>query len=127
MVGMLKHTLILPTGDPKLAARLLGEALEDLAVVPMLIFGKGAEAEQCVKWADQLASRTSGASFRRVIWIRENPSQEVAAVLGTLKGLSPAAVLAVVNFHQDVKAEFTSWAGLDPIELEAAFMKGDSA
>lgn len=127
MAGMLKHTLILPAGDSKLAARLLREALEDLAVVPMLIFGKGPEAEQRVKWADQLASRTTGESFRRVIWIRENPPQAVAAVLGTLKGLSPTAVLAVVNFHQDVKAEFTSWSGLGPIELEAAFMKGDSA
>lgn len=127
MAGMLKHTLILPAGDPKLAARLLREALEDLAVVPMLIFGKGAEAEQCVKWADQLSSRPTGKSYRRVIWIRENPPQEVAAVLSTLKGLSPTVVLAVVNFHQNVKAEFTSWTGLGPIELEAAFMKGDSA
>jgi hypothetical protein len=30
MAGMLKHTLILPAGDSKLAARLLREALEDL-------------------------------------------------------------------------------------------------
>jgi len=127
MPGMLKHTLILPTGDPNLAARLLREAVEDLTVVPMLIFGQGPEAEQCVNWADQLASRTTGESFRRVVWIRESPSQGVAAVLSTLKGLSPTAVLAVVNFHQNVKAQFTSWAGLGPIELEAAFMKGDSA
>lgn len=127
MPGMLKRTLILPIDTPDLAAKYLQSAIDDLAVVPMLVFGQGETVERVVDWADQLASRGGDASGRRVVWIRDRTPAPIAAALGTLKGLGANAQVAVVNFHQEVKQQFDDLTKVSPLELEGAFLAGECA
>ena len=54
---MLKNTLVLPDGDSKLAAKLLQEAIDDLDVVLMLIFGTDPPAEEGVVRVRDVAGR----------------------------------------------------------------------
>lgn len=60
--------MILPERDARLTARILEAAIDSLDVILMLIFGKGAQAEKIVEWADRLCEKTrtaGGSTVRR--------------------------------------------------------------
>src|SRR6266853_1229636 len=101
---MLKNTLILPAGDDALAATLLRNAINDLDVILMLVFGTGANIEQIITWADQLCNKTNagGVMVRRVVWIT-SATGAVAAILTPIAGAA-SPMVAVLGFHGDLKA-----------------------
>jgi hypothetical protein len=130
---MLRNTLILPVESPELAGRLLRDAVADLDVVLMLVFGTGASVEQVVTWADQLANKTQlpgGGNLRRVVWLRNGDA------LAGLDGLRPLfadlkqegegqlPLAAVLDFHDQVKGAIVAGQPTDPIKLELLFLKG---
>lgn len=126
---MLKNTLILPVDDPDLAAQQLGAAIGDLHVVLMLVFGKGAEIEQIIDWADQLADKGDFGlgNLRRVVWIREREAGPVGETIRGIKGaetIDEDTVVAVLNFHDVIKVTLRQGDVIDPIELEIAFAAG---
>jgi hypothetical protein len=126
---MLRHTLILPEKDAALAARLLQEAIDDLSIIPMIVLGKGPRTEQVVRWADQLCARSEtpdGECFRRVVWIRDPSPKAIQDVMKLWEDFNTDAKLMVLNFHQQVKVALSNLANVDPIALEAAFLKGSS-
>jgi hypothetical protein len=123
---MLKNTLILPVDDPVLAQRLLEEAIDDLDLVLMLIFGKGEAIERIVGWADKLCNKGSfgtGLSFRRALWIRDPDAPAVHEALERV-ALENPPVVAVLNFHDKVRARLESADGVSPTILEQAFLRG---
>ncbi len=123
---MLKNTLILPDGDAKLAGRMLQDAIDDLDVVLMLIFGTADPAEKVVKWADKLCDKGRFAedkSLRRAVWIRKPGVKPVTDVLKKILPDAPPFV-AVLNFHDEVKATLNREDKITPILLEKAFLKG---
>jgi hypothetical protein len=128
---MLKNTLILPTDDPDLAARLLRQAIDDLDVILMLVFGTGADVEQIVAWADQLCNKSNFGigNFRRVVWIPDlgQPVRDVLAPIFTAAGVGALPRVAVLNFHDVLKATLTDQDPIGPIVLEKAFLQGGLA
>jgi hypothetical protein len=122
---MLRNTLILPSTDAGLAARLFQEAIEDLDVVLMLIVGEGPRIEQLVAWADQLANKTMAMSVnvRRVVWIRD--PHAIAEQLSALLGSDPLPTITVLNFHDQVKDRLVDdGQNLVPLMLERSFLRG---
>ena len=92
---MLENTLILPETDARFAAELLAEAVEDLDVVLMLVFGKDETAKQIVRWADLLCSKTSvgpGTNLRKVVWIRDAGTAVRLPVTGASEAGEPPEV-----------------------------------
>ena len=126
---MLKHTLILPdkAADGALAVQLLGDAINSLDVVLMLVLGKGKSIGDIVDWADQLCAKTQvqGGNLRRVVWIREPAVAQVDAVLTPILG-KKRPIVAVLDFHDQLKKSLDQLADIDPIELELAFLEGHS-
>jgi hypothetical protein len=121
---MLKNTLILPTDDDAQAAKLLRDAINDLDVILMLVFGTGATIDQIVTWADQLCNKTNvgGVMVRRVVWVKA-AGAAVGQVLTPIVGGAPPMV-AVLGFHDDVKATIATGGAVDPVILEQAFLQG---
>jgi hypothetical protein len=128
---MLKNTLILPTDDPELAARLLQQAIDDLDVILMLVFGMGADVEQIVAWADQLCNKSNFGigNFRRVVWIPDlsQPVRDVLAPIFVAAGVETEPLVAVLNFHDVLKASLTPQDAIGPIVLEKVFLQGGLA
>jgi hypothetical protein len=125
---MLKNTLILPTVNPELAARLLRQAIDDLDVILMLVFGVGADVEQIVAWADQLCNKSNFGmgNFRRVVWIPElgQPVREILAPIFSAASVEALPLVAVLNFHDVLKATLSGQDTIGPIVLEKAFLQG---
>lgn len=121
---MLKNTLILPTDDDAQAATLLQNAIADLDVILMLVFGAGAAIDQIVAWADQLCNKTNtgGVMLRRVVWIKA-AGGGVTQVLTPIVGAN-LPMVAVLGFHDDLKMSLAPGAAVDPIILEQAFLQG---
>ena len=121
---MLKNTLILPTDDDAQAANLLRDAINDLDVILMLVFGAGANVEQIVTWADQLCNKTNvgGVMIRRVVWVKTIGTAVGQVVSPIVGGTLPA--VAVLGFHDDLKSSLATGGRIDPIELEKAFLQG---
>jgi hypothetical protein len=120
---MLKNTLILPTEDGKLAAKLMKEAIADLDVLLMLVFGQGPKVNQVIEWADQLCNKTgTGAgNLRRVVWIQDG-ADDVMKVLAPVVGAKPPMV-AALDFHDQLKVSLSANDPIDPFVLENAFLK----
>ena len=123
---MLRNTLILPESDARLAARKLDDAIDALDVILMLVFGKGAQAEQIVEWADGLCEKTrtaGGSTVRRVVWIRKPESASIQKVLRrVIDGDLP--LVAVLNFHDELKGTMNSGDPIRPLTLERLFLRG---
>lgn len=123
---MLRNTLILPADDDALAARLLRDAIDDLDVVLLLVFGDDAVAQRCVGFGDQLANRTTGAyNLRRVVWVRTLGPEVSALLAPSLVGALPRA--AVLDFHDRVCEMLPDERAVDPVALELAFLTGQSS
>ncbi len=123
---MLRNTLILPDKDARLAARMLKDAIDALDVILMLVFGKGAQAEQIVEWADRLCEKTrtaGGSTVRRVVWIRNPESESIRKVLSTVFDSGPPLV-AVLNFHDKLKGTMNAGDTIRPLTLERLFLRG---
>jgi len=124
---MIRNTLILPEGDAALAARLLQEAIDDLHVVTMLVFGRDRRSERIVRWADQLCEKTRIAerfNLRRVVWIRKPGVKPLRAILDPLLGAGSTPAVAVLDFHDRVRAVLENAGEIDPLALEKAFLEG---
>ncbi len=123
---MLKNTLILPETDARLAADLLEDAVATLDVVLMLVLGKTDREAEIVKAADQLCNKTQTAdgNLRQVIWIRRLDTVSMRDALGALLGPGGLPNVAVLNFHDEVKARISSTDDVRPLNLELAFVKG---
>jgi hypothetical protein len=130
---VLRNTLILPADNVRLAAQLLHDAIGDLDVVLMLIFGTGPDVTQIVVFADQLANKTRmdvGGNLRRVVWIADAAALEgtgefpqlFADIRAKARGALPLA--AVLNFHDKVMAAIAVDQLADPIKLELLFLEG---
>jgi hypothetical protein len=129
---MLRHTLILPESDAKLAGEMLRDALDDLDVVLMLVIGKGTDAaevariEQIVDWADRLCNKTqidATTNLRRVVWVRKPEVAPVKKILDPLLGAAPP-LIAVLNFHDEVRGKLTLGQKISPLTMEVEFAKG---
>ena len=125
---MLKNTLILPDSDARLAAGMLQDAIDTLDVILMMVFGRSPEATEAVGWADRLCDKTrleSGTTIRRVVWIRSPESKSVRTVLEgvTLDG-STLPLVAVFNFHDELRGTILFEEEVRPVILERFFLKG---
>jgi hypothetical protein len=125
---MLKNTLILPDSDARLAAGLLQDAIDTLDVILMMVFGRSPEATEVVGWADRLCDKTrleSGGTIRRVVWIRSPDSKSVQSVLEgvTLDGPT-LPLVAVLNFHDELRGTILVEEEVRPVILERFFLKG---
>ena len=124
---MLRHTLVLPESDARLAAKMLQQAIEALDVVLLLIFGKDDDAERAVQWADQLAARTQvegGQNLRRVVWLRDTGSVAQQQVLGSVQLAEPLPRMAILNFHDRVRGRIEKGQNFDPLKIELLFLSG---
>ncbi len=124
---MLSNTLILPESDARLAVRLLADAIDDLDVVLMLIFGRDERAERIVHWADQLANKTKIGdthNLRHVIWVRRDDSVLLGEKLAEIVGPGDLPSVAVLDFHDKLRHRIEPDAPVDPLTLELAFLEG---
>jgi hypothetical protein len=124
---MLKNTLILPESDAKLAASLLWEAIESLDVVLMLVIGKDGDQEQVVRWADALCQKTrvnESINLRHVVWVRKPDVKPVRQILDPILGEGQRPIVAVLNFHDELRTTIGKTAKIRPLLLENAFAKG---
>ncbi len=127
MPNILKHTLILPDGDSKLAAKLLDEAIKDLDYVLMLVFGHDGDQEEYVRWADKLAARakvTEEECLRHVVWVRKPHVAAVRTVLDEVLEEGDDPLIVVLSFHDEEKARFMEGDKVTPVRLLNAFAKG---
>lgn len=124
---MLRNTLILPESDARLAAKLLRDAIEAVDTVLMLVFGKGPEIEQIVRWADLLCNKTRMTPTynpRAVVWIRRPDVRSVRSVLDPIVGEGREPIVAVLDFYDNLRAELGAADTIKPLDLELAFLEG---
>jgi hypothetical protein len=123
---MLKHTLILPESDTRLAVELLDNAVNALDIVLMLVLGKSDREREIVHTADKLCDKTQAAegNSRKVVWIRRLDTVSMEDALTQLLGPAPFPEVAVLNFHDEVKKKLTTNDSVTPLQLERAFLKG---
>ena len=123
---MLKNTLILPENDGVLAAKLLQEAIDDLDVVLMLVFGKDERIQTVVEWADKLCNKTridETYNVRHVVWIMNPKQKEVTGILKPILG-DKSPIIAVLNFHDKLSGSIDDSAKINPLKLAIEFAKG---
>ena len=130
---MLRNTLILPADNPNLAAKLLRDAIADLDVTLMLVFGVAEPAGEVVQVADQLANKTptaGGGNLRRVVWVHDPAALEAT---NEFKGLfarirqetgGPLPLVAVLNFHDQVRGVIRPGERTNPTALELLYVQG---
>lgn len=124
---MLRNTLILPETDARHAARLLRDAVDDLEVVLMLVFGKDDRAKQVVGLADRLCRGMrveQGTELRRVVWIRRTDAASIREVLNSLLEEERLPLVAVLDFFDEVRGTLPPDAEPTPIDLERLFLQG---
>jgi len=130
---MLRNTLILPADDPQLTAKLLHDAIADLDVVLMLVFGTSDLARHIVDNADQLANKTrleTGGNLRRVVWVHDPKALAEVEEFGKLFNdiLAEAGgqlpLVAVLNFHDRVMGAIRPGEPTNPTALELLFFRG---
>jgi hypothetical protein len=118
----LTQTLILPSDDGGLAARLLEEVVHDRVMAIFVVLGGN---DDLVRRADRRAQPYPG--IRHVVWVRNPALPEIAPWMNAFRGGDPRTIAVVLSLTDRIVARFTTAAPIDNIAIEAAFFKAMSA
>lgn len=124
---MLKNTLIVPETDAVLAAQMIQDAIEALDVILMFIFGTSGEAKKAVEWSDKLCEKTRVSetrNMRKVVWVRDPEQKPIRKILDPIIGKGKTPLVVVLNFYDKKKGEIPAGGKINPLALEALFLKG---